>query len=130
MPHKALITIIDDDESVREAISGLLRSSGFRAETFASAEDFLDSESLQRTSCLVMDVQMGGMSGPALHRTLIISGSPIPTILITAYPDEKVRADALRAGAACYLTKPFEEDDLLTCIRSALGHPEADKSEL
>jgi FixJ family two-component response regulator len=129
MAQKALITIIDDDEALREAINGLLRSWGFNAEAFASAEDFLNSDSSHHTRCLITDVQMPGMSGLELHRKLTTSGRPVPTILITAYPDDRVRADALRAGVICYLAKPFEVNDLLACICSILGPPEADQKE-
>jgi FixJ family two-component response regulator len=98
---------------------------GFLAEAFASAEDFLKSERFQRTSCLIADMQMPGMTGLELHARLVAVGRPIPMILITGYPDERSRARALEAGITCYLTKPFSEDALLDCIRSALepgGH--------
>jgi len=121
MPGAALISIIDDDQSLREAVKALMRSLGLTAETFASAEDFLNSDSLHRTACLIVDVQMPGMSGPDLHHRLVTSGKPIPTILITAYPDNRARARALQAGVIGYLAKPFEESDLLACIRSAIG---------
>jgi FixJ family two-component response regulator len=115
-----MISIVDDNESVREAMTGLMRSVGFSAQAFQSAEGFLRSSRLDRTACLVTDMQMPGMTGLELHRRLVASGKPIPTILITAYPDESVRARAKEAGVICYLTKPFNEDDLLSCIRQAL----------
>jgi FixJ family two-component response regulator len=118
--NKALISIVDDDESVREAVKGLVNALGFRAEAFASAEDFLKSERVQGTSCLITDLQMPGMTGLQLHMRLVESGRAVPTIVITAYPDDRSRACALDAGIACYLTKPFTEDALLGCIRSAL----------
>ena len=121
MPKNALISIVDDDESVREATKGLLKSLGFSAESFACAEDFLSSIRLPRTTCLIVDVQMPGMSGLDLHRKLLAAGKSIPTILITAYPDERTRARALKAGVICYLVKPFTEDDLLNCLRAILG---------
>ena len=121
MPEKALISIVDDDESVREATKGLMKSLGLSAQTFACAEDFLGSDQLQCTRCLIVDVQMPGMSGLDLYRQLLAGGNSIPTILITAYPDDNVRARALNAGVICYLIKPFSEDDLLECIRTALG---------
>jgi FixJ family two-component response regulator len=121
MVSKALISIVDDDESIREATEGLMKSLGFAAETFACAEDFLGSDRLPRTACLIADVQMPGMSGLDLHEELVRSGRPIPTILITAYPDERMRARALGGGVIGYLIKPFKEDDLLGCIHSALG---------
>ena len=122
MPNKPLIAVVDDDASVREAIMSLMRALGFIAETFPSAEDFLKSDGLQRTSCLIADVRMPGMSGLELYRHLVASGKPIPTVLITAHSDDGVRARALKAGIICYLTKPFHEDDLLGCICSALDH--------
>jgi FixJ family two-component response regulator len=121
MSKSALISIVDDDESVREATQGLMKSLGFSAETFACAEDFLNSDRLQRTTCLIADVQMPGMSGLDLYRQLLAAGKPIPTILITAYPDNNVRARALKAGLIGYLTKPFSEDDLLNSIRRVFG---------
>src|SRR5258708_26224356 len=117
---KAVISIGDDDESMREAIKGLMRSLGYRVEAAASAQEFLSSRHVRRTSCLIADMQMPGMTGLELHRHLSASGKPIPTILITAYPDSGVRERALSAGVIGYLSKPFEEDDLLACIRSAL----------
>ena len=117
---KPVISIVDDDESVREATKGLMKAFGFVAEAFPGAEDFLKSDRLRETACLIADVQMPGMSGLELHSRLAASGKPIPTILITAYPDERVRERALRAGVICYLIKPFNEDELLDCIRSAL----------
>jgi FixJ family two-component response regulator len=120
VPDKPLISIVDDDEAVREATKGLMRALGFRAKTFASAEDFLNFDRLHSTACLIADVQMPQMSGLDLHRSLLASGVSIPTILITAYPDDSVRARALKAGVIGYLTKPFTKDDLLVCIHSAL----------
>ena len=117
---KPLISIVDDDESMREALKGLMKSLGHRVEAAASAEEFLRSPHICRTSCLIADVQMPGMTGLDLHRHLSASGKPIPTILITAYPDDSVRECAVAAGAIGYLSKPFEEDYLLACIRSAL----------
>jgi FixJ family two-component response regulator len=118
--RKLLISIVDDDESVREAAKGLMKSLGYAAETFPSAEDFLQSQQAPRTACLIADVNMPGMSGLDLHRHLSTSGKRIPTILITAYPDNGVRDRALNAGIICYLSKPFDEGDLLSCIHSAL----------
>jgi len=122
---KPLISIIDDDESMREAIKGLMRSLGYRVEAVASAQEFLSSRHVRRTSCLIADMQMPGMTGLELYQRLSTSGKPIPTILITAYPDDGVRERALSAGVVGYLSKPFEEDDLLACIRSALTRAHA-----
>jgi FixJ family two-component response regulator len=97
-----------------------MKSLGYTAETFPSAEDFLRSQQVPRTACLIADVNMPGMSGLDLHRRLSTAGNRIPTILITAYPDNIVRERALNAGVICYLSKPFDEGDLLSCIHSAL----------
>ena len=126
---KIELAIVDDDESVREAMSGLMRSLGFSVKVFSSGESFLRSNCLRRAACLIADVQMPGMTGLELRHQLVASGSPIPTILITAYVDEKIRAQALNAGVCCYLPKPIDENKLLACIHSALGDHNADKSE-
>lgn len=120
MPEKVLISVVDDDESVREGVTDLIGTLGFSAISFASAEDFLNSDQLHSTSCLIADVQMPGMTGLELYRKLVASGRAIPTLLITAYPDERVRVRALKAGVLCYLIKPFAEDEFLDCIHSAL----------
>lgn len=121
MPTKHLIAIVDDEEPVRSALRSLLNSMGFPAETFPSAEKFLASRKLRRTSCLIVDVNMPGMTGPALLRHLKTLGIEIPTILITAYPDEGVRDAALKDGVIGFLTKPFDEKDLLAGVHSAVG---------
>ncbi len=121
MPDKDLIAIVDDDELVREATKGLMRSMGLAAEAFQSGEEFLRSPHLKLTACLVTDVNMPGMSGLDLHRQVSALSESIPTILITAYPNETVRARALAAGVICYLVKPFSEDELLECVRCALS---------
>jgi FixJ family two-component response regulator len=115
-----LISIVDDDRLVREAIAGLLRAHGFLPQAFASAASFLVSEVRQHTDCLIADVQMPGMSGTELFGRLAASGETVPTILVTAYSDERERRRALRAGVQCYLPKPFDEGHLLTCVRVAL----------
>ena len=121
MPRaKPLISIVDDDESMREAVRGLMKSWGYTAEAFASAEQFLGSRQFRRTACLIADVMMPGMTGLELHRHLVASGKTIPTILITAHPDDGVRERALQDGIIGYLSKPFREDDLMACIRSSL----------
>ena len=117
---KPQISIVDDDESVREAVKGLMKSWGYAAEAFASAEDFLSSRQLRRTACLIADVMMPGMTGLELHRHLVAAGKTIPTVLITAHPDDEVRERALQDGIIGYLSKPFSEDDLMACIRSSL----------
>jgi FixJ family two-component response regulator len=118
---RPLISVVDDDESMREAIKGLIKSLGYTVEAFASAEEFLNSRKVRRTACLVTDVQMPGMTGLELHRHLMASGKTIATILITAYPSDSVRERALGDGVVCYLSKPFDDDDLLACIRSSLN---------
>ena len=125
MPRTAVIAIIDDDHSVREALTSLVRSLGYAAMAFECAEDLLKSTRRRSVSCMIADVQMPGMTGLEFHNRLVASGEPIPTILITACPDERARERALQAGVICYLTKPFSEDDLLACIRSTLGRGEA-----
>src|SRR5260370_38902601 len=125
LPNQPLISIVDGDEAVREATKGLMRALGFLAEAFESGEDFLKFDRLHTTACLIADVQMPQMSGLELHRRMIASGLSIPTILITAYPDDGVRARALKSGILCYLTKPFNMNELLVCIRSALGRDQA-----
>ena len=115
-----MISIVDDDESVREATKELLRSLGYAAAAFASAEDFLQSEQLSTTDCLISDVQMPGLSGIDLQRRLIADGHRMPIIFITAFPDERVRARALGAGAIGFLTKPYREESLIECLGQAL----------
>jgi FixJ family two-component response regulator len=116
-----LIAIVDDDASVCEAIQGLVEASGFAAEAFSSAEEFLQSERLNDTACLITDVQLPGMSGLQLQNHLSVSGSRIPIIVITAFPGDDRRA--LAAGAICFLLKPVIKEDLLSCIRLALDRP-------
>jgi FixJ family two-component response regulator len=121
------ISIVDDDESVREAMAGLMKSHGYLVETFDSGASFLNSDHRSRTDCLIADVQMPGMTGFELHSQLVAAGDPIPTILITAHPDDRARARARKAGVLCYLAKPFSEDDLLGCIRTAIEQRGADR---
>ena len=98
----------------------LLNSMGFAAEAFERANNFLNSNRLNSTSCLIVDVQMPGMTGIELHNRLVGTGNVIPTILITAFPNDRDRRRALQSGVRCYLTKPFCENELLACIREAL----------
>jgi FixJ family two-component response regulator len=121
MRSAPLISIVDDDESMRESTKGLVRSLGYQAATFASAEEFLQSDSMDSTSCLIADVQMPGLSGIDLQRSLIARGIQMPTIFITAFPEEGTRAHALMAGAIGFLGKPFSEESLLQCLDAALG---------
>jgi FixJ family two-component response regulator len=114
------IACIDDDKSVRDAIEGFLKAFGFAVEVFSSAEEFLQSGRLKQTSCLIADVKLPGMSGLQLQGRLTASGQRVPMIFITAFSDEYIRAQALSAGAICFLGKPITKDELLTCIGVAL----------
>ncbi len=125
-----LIAIVDDDESVREATIGLLRSYGLRAETFSSAEEFLNSSLLVKTRCLLLDIGMPGMSGLELQRRLAGEGRRIPVIFITARDDQESRLEAMRAGAVDFLSKPFSEEALLKAIRDALKTSPNDERKL
>ena len=117
---KSLISIVDDDQPFRDSMKKLMTSLGYTVEAFPSAATFLASPQLAQTACLVADVNMPGMTGPELHRHLVTAGHAIPTILITAYPDDGVRNGALRNGVRCYLCKPVDDQDLEACVRSAL----------
>ena len=121
-----MVAIVDDDESMRDTTKDLLESAGFSAVTFARAAGFLKFRRLSRVSCLIADMRMGEMTGLELHQHLVASNHPIPTILMTAYPDERVRAQAMRANVVCYLTKPFEAEELLNCVRRAIHGREID----
>ena len=123
---KTMIAIVDDDPSVRAGTMDLLNALGFITETFRHAEDFLQANRLHGTSCLIADVHLPGMSGLELYDHLVGSGNFVPTILITAFPDDGDRMRALRAGVNCYLAKPFGASELLACIRSALAGPRTD----
>jgi FixJ family two-component response regulator len=114
-----LVAIVDDDESVRATTDSLLRSLGYIVHTFASAEEFLRSDRLDHFSWVIADVQMPGMSGVQLQDYLRAQGYRVPFIFFTAFPDEKIRAEALAAGAVCYLTKPFDADSLIQCLQVA-----------
>ena len=120
MANLPLVAIVDDDESMRDTTKDLLESAGFSAVTFAGAASFLKFSRLSEVSCLITDMRMGEMTGLELHQHLVSSNHPIPTILMTAYPDERVRAQAIRADVVCYLAKPFAADELLACLRRAL----------
>jgi FixJ family two-component response regulator len=115
------IAIVDDDKAVLEATSGLLRSNGFRTETFSSADEFLGSLLLSKAECLLLDVAMSGVSGLALQRHLIGEGNRIPIIFITARDHPGVRKEAIQAGAVDFLPKPFSAEALLEAIGKALG---------
>jgi CheY-like chemotaxis protein len=117
---KTLISIVDDDEDFRTSLVDLMQAMGFTVEAFPSAAEFLASPNIRHTSCLIADVHMPLMTGIDLHRRLVEWGLAIPTILVSAYPDERVVDRALGQGVVGYLSKPLDEDTLLGCIRSAL----------
>jgi FixJ family two-component response regulator len=123
LSENPLISIIDDDLSVREATMNLVRTMGFATAAFESAEHFLESDGPHRTSCLIADMRMPGISGLELHARLLASGTPIPTILMTAFADERDRMRAMKAGVVSYLAKPFTETELFACLNSALKIP-------
>jgi FixJ family two-component response regulator len=116
-----VISIVDDDVWVREATADYLRSRGYPVAAFASAEDFLESDDLDRTTCVVIDIQLPGLSGIDLHRRLRASGRTTPVIFITALADEDVRARAMATGAVAFLRKPFEASAFDRCLESALS---------
>ena len=124
MPRPTLISVVEDDQPFRELMRKLLTSLSYTVEAFPSAASFLASPVLARTACLVADVNMPGMTGVQLHRHLVDTGYTIPTILVTAYPDEVVRNRALKDGVVCYLSKPVDDDHLERCLRSALRSAE------
>ena len=127
MAQKQLIACVDDDVSAREALEGLLKAFGYTPDIFSSAEEFLQSDRLDETACLITDLHLGGMSGLQLQSRLAASGYAIPVIVVTAFPNDRVRERALRAGAICFLDKPFNKEDLLTGIRSALDRRHGDR---
>ena len=120
------ISVVDDDELVREALAGLIRSLGFDAAAFDSGASFLNSDRCGRTDVLIADVQMPGMTGIELYSQLVASGNPVPTILVTAYPNQTTQTRAAQAGVTCFLPKPVDEEQLVTCIQLALRQRHAD----
>ncbi len=115
-----MISVVDDDASVREATKGLIRSLGYAAATFASAEEYLNSDHVADTACLITDVKMSGMSGVELQDRLIAAGYRTPIIFMTAFPEERTRVRALNAGALAFLSKPFDDDHLVECLNRAM----------
>jgi FixJ family two-component response regulator len=122
-----IVAIVDDDDAVGNAIEVLMRSMGVIAKAFSSGEEFLRSPELSRTGCLVVDFDMPKMNGLDLHINLSRLGKEIPTVLITAYPSDDIRARALQAGVTCYLPKPFDESDLLNCVQAALDRAKGNR---
>ncbi len=115
-----LVAILDDDELIRSALQGLLKAVGFPVQTFASAEEFLNSGQQHQIACLITDIRMPGMSGLELQAKLNTEGCRIPIIFITGHGDERLRMQALRAGAVEFLAKPFDDEVLLESVRAAL----------
>jgi FixJ family two-component response regulator len=118
--NSKVVAVVDDDESVREALQGLLKRAGHPALVFASAEEFLNSGEQQHAGCLIADIRMPGMSGLELQAKLNSEQLRIPIVFITAHGDEKMRIQALRTGAVDFLIKPFGKDALLSSVRAAL----------
>lgn len=121
MAKRSLVSVVDDDESVRESLPDLLREFGFFAEAFSSAEEFLASDSFSQTTCLILDIAMPGMSGPDLQRELKHRGQEIPIVFITANADETIRPRLIEQGAVECLFKPFSDTALLKALNAALG---------
>ena len=130
MPKASLVSVVEDDQYFRESMRRLMRSLGYNVEAFSSAADFLTSPRLSETACLIADVHMPAMTGAELYRHLIAGGHAIPTILVTAYPNDVDRARALNDGVVCYLRKPVDEKHLIRCLRTALqsGEPPEEDS--
>jgi FixJ family two-component response regulator len=122
MPRVQLISIVDDDDALRNSLDDLIRSIGFRTLGFPSAEAFLSSDQACDTACLILDVRMPGMNGLDLQRQMVAANWRIPIIFITSHADDGARARALEAGAVAFLYKPFREEELLTAIDAALKH--------
>ena len=121
MPKALLIAVVEDDWFFRDSMRSLMKSLGYTVEAFSSAADFLASPHLIETACLIADVHMPAMTGIELYRHLIDAGYAIPTILVTAYPNDVDRARALNDGVVCYLRKPVDDDHLMRCLRTALS---------
>ena len=120
MKHKPLIAVVDDDQSVREALENLISSVGFEVRFFASAENFLDSDTPAQTDCAILDVRLPGLSGLELQQRLAVDGQSIPVIVITAQAEDKTQEEAVAAGAIAFLKKPVTEEVLLTALDAAL----------
>jgi len=120
MITRSLVSVVDDDESMRESLPDLLREFGYAARTFSSAEEFLGSDCVDRTRCLMLDIAMQGMTGPDLQRELKLRGQQIPIVFITAHRDEAIRERLLEEGAVECLFKPFTDTALLEALKTAL----------
>jgi len=130
MPKASLISIVEDDQFFRESLKRLIKSQGYTVEAFPSAADFLGWPRFIETACLIADVNMPAMSGIELSRHLVNGGHSIPTILITAYPNDTDRASALNDGVVCYLRKPINDEQLIRCLRAALPSVEVPAENL
>ena len=130
MPKPSLVSVVDDDQYFRESLTRLLRSLGYTVEAFSSAADFLASPRLAKTACLIADIHMPGVTGIELYRHLIDTGRALPTLLVTAYPDDVGRVHALNDGIVCYLRKPVDEQLLTQCLRGVLGSVDPPKKSL
>jgi FixJ family two-component response regulator len=126
MPKTSLVSVVEDDRYFRDSMRRLMGSLGYNVEAFSSATNFLASPRLAETTCLVADVHMPAMTGIELYKHLVEAGHAIPTILVTAYPDDAERAHALNEGVVCYLRKPIDEQHLLKCLRAALERGQQD----
>src|SRR5271163_3170925 len=124
MPKASLVSVVEDDRFFRESMRRLMRSLGYVVEAFPSAADFLASPRLAETACLIADVHMPAMTGLELYRHLVETGHAVPTIPVTAYPNDVERARALNDGVVCYLQKPVDEQHLIECLRAALTSSE------
>ena len=122
---KLLVSVVEDDRFFRDSMGRLMRSMGYTVEAFPSAAEFLASPRLAETACLIADVHMPAMTGIELYRHLVDAGHTIPTILVTAYPNDVDRARALNDGVVCYLRKPIDEQHLIRCLHAALASGEA-----
>jgi FixJ family two-component response regulator len=121
MAERPLVALVDDDKSIRHATQNLLKAAGFSTATFEDAESFLGSASRASAACLVADMRMPGMSGLELRQALLASGDDIPTVLITAHPEDSALSRAGEVGITCCLIKPFTPDELLGCVHEALA---------
>jgi FixJ family two-component response regulator len=119
---RRVVAVVDDDASVRRSVGNLLQSLGLHVESFASAEDFLNSADRTNTGCLVLDLWMPGMKGSDLLVHLADSGQPIPTVIVTGHGDDKAHEQTMRAGAVAFLRKPFRSDALINAVRSVMAH--------
>jgi FixJ family two-component response regulator len=124
MSKSSLVSVVEDDRFFRESMRRFMKSLGYTVDVFSSAADFLASPRLSETACLIADVHMPAMTGAELYRRLIEGGHAIPTILVTAYPNDVDRSRALNDGVVCYLRKPVDEQDLLRCLGAALASGE------